>query len=514
MNRRDALKAMPLFLGLVGIEWGGFAPARAAAGAGPEFSVSNFGARGDGVSDDSSAFLSALKEAERTKGTVLVPLPALNYRVTKGLQVSPGIQIRGVGGTKRPLIVFEGDVDVCLNLRSNSLVEGLELDGHFPSKTRTSTVLRIFDDGVQVINCVIRRGKTLNVDLQAANCRIVGGEQWDSDGTSIALNGIKAHSNTLSGITFGNNRGFAIWLNDKAHGNLIENNKTKKNGLELCGVTFDCYGNNIVGNSAEGSGDNGISVTGYNNKITKNNCVKNAYHGICLFGERNYCSDNICTSNGQANLSLLTPRSFCGIAVTPNFGGFGRRNVIENNTCTDDQANPTQLYGLKLERHQYRLWKGGLELALDRRYSTDGKNVYRAMGRLASQPVPAGTRPIIHTSGTASDGRFDWLWIGSNEMSFDLTPQAWQTGTTVSDGDERASNHALYKAVGSGVCGANAPVHKAGVVSDGGRDWQYIDDFPPNFDAWGNVMRGNRAKGNKISDYGVMSKNRNLIEKV
>jgi hypothetical protein len=64
-------------------------------------SVRDFGAKGDGSTDDSDAFLAAIAKTE--KGAILIP-PG-RYRITKILQINkPGIVLRGAGTDKSVLV--------------------------------------------------------------------------------------------------------------------------------------------------------------------------------------------------------------------------------------------------------------------------------------------------------------------------------------------------------------------------------------------------------------------------
>src|ERR1700739_2977832 len=119
---------------------------------------------------------------------------------------------------------------------------------------------------------------------------LFSGNTFTSCGASgVSLTGSGAFNNDLVRNTFTSCVNFGIWVNAGANRNLLEGNKTLVNGLELIGVTYNCWENRILNNHAEGTGDNGISVTGYRNTIIGNNCSKNTNHGIGLYGERNQC---------------------------------------------------------------------------------------------------------------------------------------------------------------------------------------------------------------------------------
>ena len=67
--------------------------------------------------------------------------------------------------------------------------------------------------------------------------------------------------------------GFGIILRNGSQDNIVSNNTTKHNGIELIGITFGAYRNIVTHNHAEGTGDNGIFVTGNNNIVAFNETI-------------------------------------------------------------------------------------------------------------------------------------------------------------------------------------------------------------------------------------------------
>jgi len=112
-----------------------FAPIRRPAG-NSIFSVREFGARGDSVSDDTAAFKKALSSAGKTGGTVYVP--AGKYPIREPLMIPRGVELRGIfeGPTHIMVpgsIIFvetgHGDENGApfISLSENSGVRGLNL---------------------------------------------------------------------------------------------------------------------------------------------------------------------------------------------------------------------------------------------------------------------------------------------------------------------------------------------------------------------------------------------------
>jgi parallel beta-helix repeat protein len=123
--------------------------------------------------------------------------------------------------------------------------------------------------------------------------------------------------------------------------------------LSLLASRIENWGNRIhQSNHAEGTGDNGISITGYRNTVTGNICNGNYHTGIYVYGNSNTVTGNVCLNNNQRFL-VDGSQSFGGILVTPSFGGSGYDNTITGNVCIDDQATPTQAYGVRFTPPSY-----------------------------------------------------------------------------------------------------------------------------------------------------------------
>ena len=85
LNNLDDIKGMTAYRHV-------FAPARSAAGDGV-FDVRSYGAAGDGTTDDTQAFQSALAAAGEVNGTVFVP--AGSYVIRQSLRVPSGVELKG-----------------------------------------------------------------------------------------------------------------------------------------------------------------------------------------------------------------------------------------------------------------------------------------------------------------------------------------------------------------------------------------------------------------------------------
>lgn len=206
-------------------------------------------------------------------------------------------------------------------------------------------------------------------------------------------------------------------ISDGPHHNEISYNTCLQNSFELIGVTFECHHNRIIGNHAEGTGDNGISVTGYQNVVADNECVGNWHSGIHLYGSNNSCTGNLCRNNGQVSTTDAST-TWAGINLTPAFGGATVGNTVTGNVCIDDQVVPTQGYGIHTAQISYFSWAAGVVTGL-RAYILNGTNIY-----VCVSAGTTGASPPVHTSGDASDGGVTWRYL------YGIAPGETNTGAS------------------------------------------------------------------------------------
>ena len=88
-----------------------------------EFKVTDYGAVPDGVTDSTAAFESALADAEKCHGTVLVP--SGDYIVGK-LRMGEGVALRGVSGWS-----FRDNGTATLHLRDSGCDCMIDMTGSF-----------------------------------------------------------------------------------------------------------------------------------------------------------------------------------------------------------------------------------------------------------------------------------------------------------------------------------------------------------------------------------------------
>jgi len=475
-----------------------------------QFDIGWFGAAGDGKTDDTDAFKRAF--AGKAPRTIVVPATGNAYLLSTSLTLPENCYIKGYGSV-RPVLRMLAKTDRGIHIVTpGCTIEHVYFDGNNSDINTHATLLLIEADNAAVLDCHVVNATTFGTVVLGRGCRIERCHYKGTLGTAIALRGRRSTRNTVSEVSFEDNRGFGVWVADGSNKNVIERCITQSNGLELIGITYDCYENRVVGNHAEGTGDNGISITGYLNTIQGNVCIGNRYHGIGVWGERNTVTGNICSSNGRAVLQQDSRLSYAGIALVPGFGGFARDNTIVGNVCNDSQASPTQDYGIKIERSYYKQWRTAMSFGGNDKYFFNGINLYRAMGRVPSGLVSGDNEPT-HDVGSLSDGSYDWQWVGSLVTSFDRPCERWSSGSTISEHDRyRVNGKTLYFAMSLGTTGTNPPGHSEGITSDGSILWRVVRTAPDSFDAAFNTLSNNIASGNAVGGIGLLSSGQNDID--
>lgn len=367
-------------------------------------SVRSFGARGDGVSDDSAAFRQALKAG----ADVMVPASDKGYLLLANLVVPAGVRLFG-DGAGRPRLIFQNVQGAAVQVLEGGSLNGLDLSVR-DGRARPSTVVAMRANGGKLVDCAVSGGSNYNVEIRGGNCLVTGGEQTRSRGTAIALIGALATRVEVAGVRIKDNRFFGIWISEGARDNWVHDCSTTGNGLELIGVTVTSGGNRIENNHASKTGDNGISITGDHNEVSGNVCEQNAFSGIGVYGSFNHVHDNVCRDNGYyQRRAKATAAQYSGITVTPSFGGLASGNLIEGNVCEGGPGSPQQ-FGIRLGRSQYPIWTARGAPATRQHYVSYKGNLYKTAG--GGSPGAHGDRPPVHTQGVESDGKLQWEWVG------------------------------------------------------------------------------------------------------
>lgn len=398
-------------------------------------SVRQFGARGDGVSDDSAAFRAAIDSGARR---VLVPRAASAYLLRATLAPENGQEITGEDGIAALVFALKDGASgfalagrqrvrlADLSIRSAAAagtLHAIDIDASNECTMARVEVVELGGLGVR-----LRDSRTITIEDSVFR---------DGRNTAIEISGARSADNSVLRCVFARNRGFGCRLTGGAYNNLVSECATReRNGIELVGITYDSYANVVTRNHALACGDNGISVTGHSNVVSGNVCERNAFHGIGVYGSSNLILNNQGIDNGQA--SRVTNLSYAGFSVIPGWGGLGRGNYFLNNAARDDQPVKTHSFGYKVAPNSYAAWQASADV-MRRQFVVSGKSIY-----VSTSAGRSGSRAPTHRAGTASDGGVTWLHIATAE-SFDATDNAFMGNTST------GQRLAVYDLRGSGV---------------------------------------------------------------
>lgn len=233
------------------------------------FDVREFGALGNGISDDTVAFEKALARAGRNGGTVVVP-PG-RFPVKKALHMRDGVTLQGFG--KESVIDHshgEPIVIVCVDAREARL-HNLKILGTF------------------AFGMVIERSTGISV----ANCVVSGGTvQWSPSGYCGGIflmqsNDVTIEANELSGngLIGGGVLSSDIQVNGfgnnvYSRGIRIVRNRCRSTQTQCCVAAYDIQHSEITENICSGAktgpnNNNGYGILIYQRPGSPGSCVQN-----------------------------------------------------------------------------------------------------------------------------------------------------------------------------------------------------------------------------------------------
>lgn len=238
-------------------------------------------------------------------------------------EASSGSEVEALLALGQPVLLGPGSFELPrpLVLPAGARVRGVGLP-------RLVGAVELFDDA-EMIGVWVSGAPAHGVTFRGRGSAFRGGRITDCAQNGVALRA-GASENEISDALLEGNGSFGVHLDEAANRNLVERCRGV-NRLELVGVRYTCWGNRILANLAEGTSDNGISVTGYRNVVQGNVCRGNAHSGIGVYGHQNVVQGNICEGN-----NLAGNPAFASIFVKPDFGGLGVDNAITGNVCLDD----------------------------------------------------------------------------------------------------------------------------------------------------------------------------------
>lgn len=374
-------------------------------------------AKGDGVTDDTQAFLDALA----SNSVVIVPKPTDSYKVTAPIIVPAGKSLIGDG---LPQIKYfgtmAGGVGVIQSGGAGAIIKGFKIDGGSTNTTLPAWPtygVKVSHDNVIVQDVDISNHRSAGFYFQGATgSKLKGGSaKTTGAGPGISVQQCYRCEFVDTDVT-GNLSNFGCYVFE-SHYNLFQNLKALNKGtnnvsLELIGMTYSCSHNKIIGCRAEGTGDNGISVTGSDNEVIGNHAEECKHAGIYVYGSRNTVVGNHCQNNNQRFTGDATAK-FAGIMVQSSWGGLGAYNTVVGNVCIDTQTTHTQYAAVRLANHSYPNYAANTAYTTNS-YIANGLNVYKCVQ--AGTSASGGVAPT-HTTGDVTDGTVIWRYVTTGDSN-------------------------------------------------------------------------------------------------
>jgi len=319
----------------------------------------DYGANGDGITDDTSKIQNALNNGSGKN----VFFPAGSYKTTGGLSFPNNITIIGEGTGKTKIITTSGNAFYVLKARKGIKISDISFVGN--SKGRYCQIDLVYMTDLLIQNCSFEKSFNAGIQVQKSsnvtidNCEVTGSVGW---GNGLAFVGVdlltvqncNIHDNTGGGINITgtcsnfkvinnkstNNGGYGLSVTGNSHdfqitGNTCTNNGNISNKItagEQDGINGHKLNNGTISNNiCKNNVNSGISIDGKdgmsntscrNVTITNNNCESNKKQGIYLYYTQ-YCTvdSNTCLKN----------EGLGGIALTG-----AKYNTITNNNSHDN----------------------------------------------------------------------------------------------------------------------------------------------------------------------------------
>jgi hypothetical protein len=391
--------------------------------------VTDFGAVGDGVTNDSAAFQAAINWSRVNARPVYVPPAPVSWRIGTALTDTGGTTILGMG---RPRLNLVPNANVITWSGQGSIWQGLDFDGPHNSSsaqfqitaTARHNTLRdfVYRNGNSFLSCFGDYNRIERIRLE--ECR----------GTFVRLNGT-AHDNVISDFWLRNvitgvamDTSLAVGRGVGPYDNLARDGRkwcdpatlttflaTQTGGTLLGKRIFDpvtseeiiTLGGDIAYTTAEA----------YRNKIERMWCRHTRDAIMTINGDRNEIVDldgehavgsglTIAGDDNQAR-GVRIRNARRGIYVIAAFGGFGRNNRIAQAELVD-----CRLAGVRVGEEIYREWVSGASYTGSTgnpsvaRYIAsrdDSAGVWRIYTDSVGQSTFGTIRPV-HETGLTGDG--------------------------------------------------------------------------------------------------------------
>lgn len=331
----------------------------------------DFGAKGDSVTDDTIAFQRAIAAAQLVEGSVVIP--AGTYKITSSLTISNRVDIIGERSAvlKRyaPVHIFNVSGDY-------ARISGLDFDGNrsgypYPTYGKASIIF-VTGSYNSIENCFIYQGNShgIGLDGQATTSKFnIVANNFVADCAEVGIAQNKSTDNVISGNVIRNSGFEGITLDNACYRNVISGNRLDGNcnaggvgsigmdGAELNSVTGNvitatgsslpgikmqnnlasCFYNVIDGNVIIDGGTYGIHLSNNATKTSNFNIISN--NVIRGFSSNAIkldvgCDSNVINGNKSTNYEVLD-NGFKNVKQTGAIAFRSRNNTLRTNITGD-----------------------------------------------------------------------------------------------------------------------------------------------------------------------------------
>ncbi|MGH4137350.1 glycosyl hydrolase family 28-related protein [Clostridium sp.] len=211
-----------------------------------EINVKQFGAKGDGHTNDTKSILNAFKSISKTKSKGIVFFPTGDYIVNTTITIPAGISITGDGKDSTTIKRMDTKLTAIFNLKGTQIIRDIGF------KSRIN--LYPSGDDITIVDCKIS-GTSQGIQNASTIERLtISNTLFDGCGYGILSNKAPSYDTTISDCNFINSTADDIEINSPSKSWIIENCNFKNNVSKSIFSGF------------------GIGVAVHASEITINNC--------------------------------------------------------------------------------------------------------------------------------------------------------------------------------------------------------------------------------------------------
>lgn len=372
-------------------------------------SVRDFGAVGDGVADDTAAFVAARDYVASVQG--VLNIPAGTYRLQQATSLkanntkwvfAPGAVLKLVDTqATTSFLTFSSPVNqrvYGMRVNANRPVQNAALFGVDNCAVLVVDATNCTFDDIEIINSPAK-GFAL-VSSPTNFCRDVSITNFT--GADCAQQVLIVDGNNITGfferividnVKIGTTSSYGLCLNDGAGQVSVSNVIAELNNTAFDAVfirdSFDLQLSNIRGSSARC----GVSIqrlNGYTGRIELSNIIGefNEQHGVLLFGAENVTGSQIVGLNNKQT----------GINISQTGASYRCKNInLSNCSAYDNRGTPVQQYGLIVQGVD------GCRIGTLLAYGNTTRNM--SINRAVTSDVQAPTRQVVSgTTGSIAAG--------------------------------------------------------------------------------------------------------------